>query len=67
MHSSPLPSQDDSSAQTLQSEHAQMSAVHSAFKTVLHHFKKHVGIGIICAVGYFDPYAISLLVVYMYI
>lgn len=55
MHSSPLPSQDDSSAQTLQSEHAQMSAVHSAFKTVLHHFKKHVGIGIICAVGYFDP------------
>ncbi|KAH7915118.1 natural resistance-associated macrophage protein-domain-containing protein [Hygrophoropsis aurantiaca] len=24
-------------------------------KTVLHHFKKHVGVGIICAVGYFDP------------
>ncbi|KIK49560.1 Nramp transporter [Suillus luteus UH-Slu-Lm8-n1] len=55
MHSSSPPSHDDSSAQTLQSEHAQMSAVNSAFKTVLHHFKKHVGIGIICAVGYFDP------------
>lgn len=22
---------------------------------VLHHFKKHVGVGILCAVGYFDP------------
>ncbi|KAH7927366.1 Nramp-domain-containing protein [Leucogyrophana mollusca] len=27
----------------------------SALKTVVHHFKKHVGVGIICAVGYFDP------------
>lgn len=32
-----------------------MSAVSSAFRTVLHHFKKHVGVGVICAVGYFDP------------
>ncbi|KAG0703149.1 natural resistance-associated macrophage protein-domain-containing protein [Suillus ampliporus] len=32
-----------------------MSVVASAWRTVLHHFKKHVGIGIICAVGYFDP------------
>jgi len=27
----------------------------SALKKVLHHFKKHVGVGVICAVGYFDP------------
>jgi len=32
----------------------------SPFRTVLDHFKKHVGIGIICSVGYFDPYAICL-------
>lgn len=32
-----------------------MSVVSSAFSTVLHHFKKHVGVGIVCAVGYFDP------------
>ncbi|KAG1885604.1 natural resistance-associated macrophage protein-domain-containing protein [Suillus subluteus] len=47
---------DDSSAQTSQPlARNQTSVVSSAFNTVLHHFKKHVGVGIICAVGYFDP------------
>ena len=25
------------------------------FRTVTHHISKHVGVGIICAVAYFDP------------
>lgn len=25
-------------------------------KTLVHHVKKHVGVGVICAVAYFDPY-----------
>ncbi|OJA18838.1 hypothetical protein AZE42_00814 [Rhizopogon vesiculosus] len=33
----------------------QASIFTSAFKKVVHHFKKHVGVGVICAVGYFDP------------
>lgn len=32
----------------------------SGFRTSVHHFKKHVGVGIICSVAYFDPYAIHL-------
>ena len=32
----------------------------SGFRISLHHFKKHVGVGIICSVAYFDPYAIHL-------
>ena len=32
----------------------------SAFHISLHHFKKHVGVGIICSVAYFDPYVIHL-------
>ena len=32
----------------------------SGFHSFLHHFKKHVGVGIICSVAYFDPYAICL-------
>jgi len=27
----------------------------SGFRTSVHHFKKHVGVGIICSVAYFDP------------
>lgn len=27
----------------------------SGFRTSLHHFKRHVGVGIICSVAYFDP------------
>ncbi|KAG1826250.1 natural resistance-associated macrophage protein-domain-containing protein [Suillus subaureus] len=49
---------DDSSAQSSQPPpvaRSQVSVVSSAFNTVLHHFQKHVGVGIICAVGYFDP------------
>ena len=34
--------------------------VASGFRTSVHHFKKHVGVGIICSVAYFDPYAIYL-------
>ena len=34
--------------------------VASGFRTSVHHFKKHVGVGIICSVAYFDPYAIHL-------
>ena len=34
--------------------------VASGFGTFVHHFKKHVGVGIICSVAYFDPYAIHL-------
>ena len=32
----------------------------SGFRTSVHHFKKHVGVGIICSVAYFDPYAMHL-------
>lgn len=32
----------------------------SGFRTFVHHFKRHVGVGIICSVAYFDPYAIYL-------
>lgn len=32
----------------------------SGFRTSVHHFKKHVGVGIICSVAYFDPYVIHL-------
>jgi hypothetical protein len=32
----------------------------SALHISLHHFKKHVGVGIICSVAYFDPYVIHL-------
>lgn len=28
----------------------------SGFRISIHHFKKHVGVGIICSVAYFDPY-----------
>jgi len=31
--------------------------ISSGFRTFVHHFKKHVGVGIICSVAYFDPYA----------
>lgn len=59
MYSSPSsPSlHDDSAARTSQPllRTSQMSVVNSAFKILLHHFKKHVGVGVICAVGYFDP------------
>jgi hypothetical protein len=34
----------------------------SGFRTTVHHFKKHVGVGIICSVAYFDPYAIHFYV-----
>ncbi|KAG1787861.1 natural resistance-associated macrophage protein-domain-containing protein [Suillus plorans] len=46
---------DDSSAQTLQQGLRNKMSVSSALKAVVHHFKRHVGVGIICAVGYFDP------------
>ncbi|KAF8168258.1 natural resistance-associated macrophage protein [Crassisporium funariophilum] len=31
------------------------TSVGAGFTTTLHHFKKHVGVGIICSVAYFDP------------
>lgn len=30
-------------------------------RTVVHHLKRHVGVGIICSVAYFDPYVYLLL------
>lgn len=32
----------------------------SGFTTSVHHFQKHVGVGIVCSVAYFDPYATHL-------
>lgn len=33
-----------------------LKCVVQAFTTTVHHVKKHAGVGIICAVAYFDPY-----------
>ncbi|KAG2117911.1 natural resistance-associated macrophage protein-domain-containing protein [Suillus discolor] len=46
---------DDSSAQTSHEGLRNKMSVSSALNAVVHHFKRHVGVGIICAVGYFDP------------
>ncbi|KAJ4476669.1 natural resistance-associated macrophage protein [Lentinula aciculospora] len=32
----------------------------TVLKSVAHHVKSHVGVGIVCAVAYFDPYAVDL-------
>ncbi|KAJ8596455.1 hypothetical protein M405DRAFT_726103, partial [Rhizopogon salebrosus TDB-379] len=51
--SSPSSSHDTTSAPSPQPR--ARSKIVSASRIVLHHFKKHVGVGVICAVGYFDP------------
>ena len=60
----PLQSMPSSHSQNDEPETSIMRAtkrrVASGFRTSVHHFKKHVGVGIICSVAYFDPYAIHL-------
>lgn len=37
-----------------------LSRVTGLVSTVWNHLKKHTGVGIVCAVAYFDPYVLSL-------
>ncbi|KIJ68683.1 hypothetical protein HYDPIDRAFT_81919 [Hydnomerulius pinastri MD-312] len=59
--SSPLSSSRRSSSshdlpnKSLPWSHRVKLALTPACRTVWHHLRKHVGVGIICAVGYFDP------------
>lgn len=32
----------------------------TAYRTVVQHVRKHVGVGIVCAVAYFDPYVLCI-------
>ncbi|KAF5312070.1 hypothetical protein D9619_003401 [Psilocybe cf. subviscida] len=50
---SPSSSAQDGSPQTYSSRIGQKAA--KSWRTVAHHVKKHVGVGIICSVAYFDP------------
>ncbi|KAH8120595.1 Nramp-domain-containing protein [Phellopilus nigrolimitatus] len=34
---------------------SRVNSIRNAFKTFVHHMKTHAGVGIICAVAYFDP------------
>ncbi|KAG2156502.1 natural resistance-associated macrophage protein-domain-containing protein [Suillus bovinus] len=46
---------NSSSSPSLHNDSSTQTSQQRSAKTILHHFKKHVGVGIICAVGYFDP------------
>jgi hypothetical protein len=59
----PLQSMPSSQSQHNASETRMLRAKRrlvSGFRISVHHFQKHVGVGIICSVAYFDPYAVHL-------